>query len=46
MIGRPLVGMAMERHLDGVMVIVHLRMVVVFMKSDSKNRYTCDRPQQ
>ncbi len=45
-VGRPLVSMAVERHFDGVMVIMHLCMVVVFMESNNKNRYTSDRPQQ
>jgi len=40
------VGVSVEHHLDGGMVIMHLCVVVVFMKSDSKNRYTCNRPQQ
>jgi hypothetical protein len=36
-IGRALVGMAVEHHLDGVMVLVTPAVVVVFMESEGED---------
>ena len=45
-IRRVLVGVSVEHHFDGVMVVVSLGVVVVFMESDDENRNAAQRPQQ
>ena len=45
-IRRALVGMAVERRLQGVVVVVGLGVVDMLMKSDAEDRHATHRPQQ
>ncbi len=46
-VNRPaLVGMAVERRFQGVMVVMGLGMVDMLMKSDPEDRHAAHRPQQ
>ena len=43
---RALVGMAVERRLQGAVVVVELGVVEMLMKSDAEDRHAAHRPQQ
>ena len=45
-IRQTLMGVAVEHHFDGVMVVVSLGVMVVFMESDGENRNAAQSPQQ
>ena len=45
-IRQTLMGVPVEHHFDGVMVVVSLGVVVVFMESDGENRNAAQSPQQ
>jgi hypothetical protein len=44
-IGRAVVAVAVERHLDGIRVVVSLEVVVVLVESQGKDRRTAHGPQ-